>query len=408
MEFLQTWLLAFWGILVESGVWLLAGFGIAGALHVLVPRSLLVKALGGKGVWPIVRGALIGAPLPLCSCSVIPTAAGLRRSGASRGASASFAVASPEISVPAVALTWGMLGPWFALTRPIVAIGIAIATGLALAGDKTSSKTSRSPETGPLPSPVTGTPIVAASCCSSGGAAQVLPDAGPDIGRTVSLSVLNTPTPPPPARTTGSWLSRLVEMVRFGYVTLPRSLAVWMLVGLGIAALVTALLPTGWAIGEGLPGGLVVQALAALVVGLPLYVCATTSTPLAVAMILAGVEPGAAMVFLIAGPATNPATVAWVTKDFGLRSAGVYVGVIAAGAMLAGLLLNPMLSEHVRLVTQAAAHEHAASGLKGALAGLLFALLILATLDSIWTKLSTRASARKAESCCSTEAVSHA
>ncbi len=400
MGVLVEWWQAFWVVLVESGVWLLAGFLIAGVLHVLVPRSLLERALGGRGVGPVVRGALVGAPLPLCSCSVIPTAAGLKRSGASRGASAAFAVASPEVDVPAVGLTWGLLGPWFAITRPIVAVAIAVAAGLSLDREPKSRKRA------------------GISAVESGLETASASEPG---GRTISLGVLNagaaevaaqTPTlpgtsccatTPKEAAPHGLW-PRVFEVLRFAYVTLPGALAGWMLIGLALAAVVTVLVPADWvSSGGGGEGGwvtgLVGQSLIALVIGVPLYVCATSSTPMALAMIAAGVEPGAALVFLLAGPATNPATVAWVVRDFGGRSAAVYVAVIGGGALLAGLGLNGILREHMVLADLTHVHEHGGAGIPDLAAAVLLAVLVIAAGRNLAGRFAR--SAARGSSCCS-------
>jgi len=399
MTWMIDWWWAFWGILVESGVWLVVGFLIAGVLHVLVPRALLERALGGGGVGSVVRGALVGAPIPLCSCSVIPTAAGLKRSGASRGAAAAFAVASPEVDVPAVGLTWGLLGPWFAITRPLVAIAIAIATGLSL--DRIGKGEKEAAEDGAVSLAVVGEGgggccggsdkeevVEASSCCRSSGPRGVVPeDSRPSLPR---------------------WVSKLVEVVRFAAITLPGSLAGWMLLGLGLAALITVLVPTDWATGDansGLQGmgGLVVQSLVALVIGIPLYVCATASTPIALAMLVAGVEPGAALVFLLAGPATNPATIAWVIRDFGVRSAVVYVGVIAGGSLAAGLALNGLLADHLVLAPLVEMHAHGGSMFGQITAGILLVALVFAMGRTVAKRMSKPRGSTNSQACCASE-----
>lgn len=392
MAWMIDWWWAFWGILVESGWWLVVGFLIAGVLHVLVPQALLERALGGGGGGSVVRGALVGAPIPLCSCSVIPTAAGLKRSGASRGAAAAFAVASPEVDVPAVGLTWGLLGPWFAITRPVVAIAIAIAAGLSLDRiGKDEKEPDQEPEDGGVSLDVVDGVMCCegsaeeeqaegSSCCCRGTKAEI-DDAGSD-----------------------SLMRKLFEVVRFAAITLPGSLAGWMLLGLGIAALITVLVPADWATGDGASGlqgmgGVVVQSLAALVIGIPLYVCATSSTPLALAMLVAGVEPGAALVFLLAGPATNPATIAWVIRDFGARSAVVYVGVIAGGSLAAGLALNGVLADHLVLAPLVEMQAHGGSAFGQISAG----VLLLALVFAMGRSMAKRLGSTKKQTCCSSE-----
>ena len=195
---------------------------------------------------------------------------------------------------------------------------------------------------------------------------------------------------------------RLVEVVRFAFVTLPGALAGWMLIGLALAAVVTVIVPTDWIAGGADGGGWVTgvlgQSLIALVIGVPLYVCATSSTPMALAMITAGVEPGAALVFLLAGPATNPATVAWVVRDFGGRSALAYVAVIAGGSLLAGLGLNGLLREHMVLADLTHAHDHGAASLSHVAAGVLLVVLVVAVGRTLWTRFA--GAEHSGESCC--------
>ncbi len=199
-----------------------------------------------------------------------------------------------------------------------------------------------------------------------------------------------------------------MEVVRFAAITLPGSLAGWMLLGLGLAALITVLVPTDWATGDansGLQGmgGLVVQSLVALVIGIPLYVCATASTPIALAMLVAGVEPGAALVFLLAGPATNPATIAWVIRDFGVRSAVVYVGVIAGGSLAAGLALNGLLADHLVLAPLVEMHAHGGSMFGQITAGILLVALVFAMGRTVAKRMSKPRGSTNSQACCASE-----
>ncbi|MEO0511862.1 MAG: SO_0444 family Cu/Zn efflux transporter [Planctomycetota bacterium] len=306
-----------WSILVSTGPWLLGGFLIAGVLHVALPTDWVRKRFGGGGFGSIVGAALIGAPLPLCSCSIIPAAAQFRRSGASKGSSAAFAIATPEIDVPAASLTWAMLGWPIAVARVVGALVSAVVAGVSIdaprhPGQPSEPVSSRSTETGP-PAP----------CCHDHDSAAIKP-----------------PAP--------------LAALRYAFWDLPRDLSGWMTVGLVLAALVAAFVPTDGLerVGSGWPA-----MLAMLVVGIPVYVCAASSTPLAAVLVAKGLDPGAAVVFLLAGPATNPATIAWVVKDLGARAAVPYLASIAVVSLAAGfavssLGLSPTIINH-------AGHDHA-------------------------------------------------
>ena len=162
--FVGDWLDSFWFILVESGIWLLVGFALAGVMHALIPSGLIERQLSGRGLWPILKASALGLPLPLCSCSVIPVAAGLRRAGASRGASAAFATSVPQTGEESVPITWALFGPVFAIARPIIAVCTALTAGLLIErfGDRTVPL-QQAHTCGCAPK----APAPASSCCSS-------------------------------------------------------------------------------------------------------------------------------------------------------------------------------------------------------------------------------------------------
>ena len=327
-DFLLRWATEFWAIALESGFWLVGGFLLAGLVHTLVPQRWMAKHLAGAGVWPIAKASLLGIPLPLCSCSVIPVAAGLRRSGASRGATAAFSISTPQTGEESIPLTWALFGPVFALIRPVIAVATAFAAGLLierLAPDKAAPD--QPPEDEPEHS--CGASDPAPTCCTT---TQDAPD--------------------------NSIHARLREALRFGLITMPKDLALWLLAGLALAALIGVLVPEGWI--ESTVGTGLVPMLLMLLVGLPLYICATSSTPVAFTLVAAGLSPGAALVLLMAGPATNAATMAWVLKDLGRRALVIYLIVIAVFAVASGLAFDALLSGTIRLAETGIAHEHAA------------------------------------------------
>lgn len=290
----------FWNLVVESAPWLLLGYFIAGVIKQVIPSEWVQKQLAKPGLLSITKGALIGAPLPLCSCGVIPTALAVRKAGASKGATASFLVATPETGVDSIAFSYAMLGPIFAIARPISALISAVIAGVLVHKFDTDDVGAE-----PAPAPK--------SCCS-----------------------MSKPKAEPEPPTLGE---RLVQAVQYGYGRMIADTAKWLFIGLTAAALVTAYVPQSFFLqwGDG-----VIAMLIMVIVGLPMYICATASTPVAASFLFAGLSPGAALVFMLTGPATNIATMGVIREQLGNRSLVAYLIGVIATAITAGLVLNQL------------------------------------------------------------------
>ncbi|OEJ64955.1 SO_0444 family Cu/Zn efflux transporter [Magnetovibrio blakemorei] len=295
---------------LDAAPWLLFGLLVAGLIHAWVPQDGIARLLGGRGVRHIVMGALLGAPLPICSCGVLPAAIGLRRAGASREATTSFLVSTPETGVDSVALSYAMLGPFLAFARPIAAVFSAIVTGLLmrfLPGEEALELVGK-----------THTVAAQTSCCSSGSCGGVQAQAAPE-------------------KTAQSPVRRTLGGIGYALTDIFDDIALWLVVGLVLAATTTTWIPPSalGAYGSGI-GAMVVMVL----VGIPMYICATASTPVAASFLLAGVSPGAAMVFMLAGPATNIATLGVVRREMGNRGVVLYLSGIIVTAIVAGLMTD--------------------------------------------------------------------
>ncbi len=458
---MQSFFDELWMILTESSLWLLFGFLLAGVVHVLVPREWLFKHLGGKGIVPLIKASLLGIPLPLCSCAVIPVAAGLRKQGASKGASAAFAISTPQTGEESIPLTWGLFGPVFALARPVIAVitglvaGILIdlthrneddapsesksqdltedpnAIGLSITNaddagavvakvDKkaTGSCCSSSPKPAqsaccsskPAEEPAPG------SCCSSKSdeqpASSCCSSSKPEPAASSCCSS-SQPTQEPaedsccsstPQKTNLGFIGGTREAFRHGYGVMLVDLAVWLSIGLIMAAVIGAAVPQGWFeehVGSGIGPKLIM-----LLVGIPLYICATSSTPLAFSLVVAGLSPGAALVLLLSGPATNVATMSWLIKDLGVKALVIYLATIAGIALAAGVIFD-MFFLHLMppLAEMAAQHDHGVGllSVKG-IAALIFIILMAWALGIKARKWLESKSADKPQSggcCCS-------
>jgi uncharacterized membrane protein YraQ (UPF0718 family) len=341
-------------ILNEAAPYLLVGFFLAGVLDVFLRRyPRLTGLLTSRGRRPVFLAALLGAPLPLCSCSVLPAALALRRQGASRGTTASFLISVPETDVTSITLTYALLGPFMAVARPLAAVVTAITTGLLL--DRVAPD--GEPREGRANNPDGGTYAGAVS-------------AGPDQTRDRE-STGNGARPKP-----GHWLARAL---RFGFVEMFDDIIVQLVIGIVVAGAIVAWLP-GLGV-ERLTGGTVASYLIMLVLGIPIYVCATASTPLALGFVASGVSPGAALVFLLVGPATNVASLMVLSRQFGRLALSVYVTALATTSVAMGLLMDISLgaSGGAAIGTIVKATERVGTSMPTA-ATLVFLALIIASL----------------------------
>ncbi len=324
-DLLRRIVVDFWAVFAEMSPYLLFGFFVAGLLSMLISRRTVERHLGGSGMLPLFKAAIFGVPLPLCSCGVIPVSMSLHKHGAGKGATVSFLLSTPQTGVDSILVTYSLLGPVFAIFRPLAALVTGLVGGVLvnLFGQQD-----------PSPAP-----------------AGEFQDADKII----------------PHR------EKFLNGMKYAFVTLPRDIGKPLLLGLVIAAIISALVPDDFfaeRLGTGLPAMLVMMA-----VGIPIYVCASASVPVAAALILKGLSPGAALVFLMTGPATNAAGLATIWNTLGRRTAILYLLTVAGCALAGGLLLDAIIqSTHVHH-TMSHAHAMLPPVVEYASAGILLVLL---------------------------------
>lgn len=491
-------------LFLDSAPWLLLGLILAGLLKVFVPMAWMQKQLGGHGFKTVVKAALLGAPLPLCSCGVIPAAVGLRRSGASKAATTSFLVSTPETGVDSVTVSYVLLGPFMAIVRPIAAITSAIVAGLLVGRDDDDGKpaakalsdkaqlektqsdkalASTAPVASCCASKSSSTETVVKaeavkSCCASTKAPAITPvnssccgsdDAkapstkpkikmtpmakpslmaagGPSMGAVSMVNVAKgdgAKVNPVKVESAGSCcgtqtaapekivvvkkgaccgtsskaadshqaegesccastqdmatelksesvIARIGLGLKYAATDLVRDTTLWLLVGLFFAALVQTYVPADFLAkwGDGLLAMLVM-----VLVSVPMYICATASTPIAAGLLLAGVSPGAVLVFMMAGPATNIATLGVVTKELGKRALYGYLGGVLGVALVAGALVNYLVANFGFEVMPQIGEQHqmlpewlvAASGI---VLALLMAKVVFEKIPRSWLRRS--------------------
>ena len=294
-----------WSVLREAAVYMLLGIVVGGLVKTLLNPAAVARHLGRGRVWPVVKAAVVGIPLPLCSCGVLPAAAALKRQGANNGATTSFLIATPESGVDSIAITYALLDPVMTAARPLAAFVTATVAGLAenLAGGHRGER-----------------------------------DTPPDLSCPVDACCDGVDCPPEEHTRHHTLGQKLAAGQRYAFGELWAELAGWFFLGLLLAGVITALVPEGL-ISSYLGGGLG-SMLAMLAVGVPLYICSTASTPIAAALILKGASPGAALVFLLAGPATNLTSLTVVGSILGRRATAIYLACIAVVAVACGLALD--------------------------------------------------------------------
>ncbi len=292
MNILLEIFLAALDVFLESAPYILLGFFMAGLLKAFVPASIVQKQLGSNKTSNVVKAALFGIPLPLCSCGVIPAAAGLKKQGASKGAAAAFLVATPETGVDSILITYALLDPIMTILRPVAAFVTAVVTGM---GINFLDKEKAPPQEKPL----------------------------------IPFGEVRPPL----------W-KRFLQGQQFAFDDILGDVGISFLIGVGIAGIISVFLSPDLVtkyLGTGL-----LPMLAMVLVAAPLYVCATASTPIVAALALKGISPGAALVFLLAGPATNAASIAVMAKMLGKRSAIIYLTSIIVVSVLFGLGVNEL------------------------------------------------------------------
>ncbi len=282
-------------LLGEMAPYLLLGFLVAGILSVAVSPQKVKQHLGGHGLWPVIKATIFGIPLPLCSCGVIPVAASLKRYKASNGATTAFLLSTPQTGVDSIFVTLSLLGPVFAVFRPFAALVSGVLGGCLVdtfgpveeeqnADETESAQTAESREFG----------------------------------------------------------SRLYRIFRYGFVTLPGDIGRSLLVGLLVAGVISWLIPENF-FAEMLGTGIVPKIIM-MIAGIPVYVCATASVPVAAALIAKGISPGAALVFLMTGPATNAAAITTIWNLMGRRTTIIYLGTVAGLSLAFGVLLDTIFT----------------------------------------------------------------
>lgn len=296
-----------WHLYLDVSIYMLFGFLVAGILYVFFKADKIKRYLGTGKIRPVLLSALFGIPIPLCSCGVVPVATGLKKQGANSGAALSFMIATPESGVDSIAVSYAMLDPIMTVIRPVAAFITAISTGIAQNFFGTAVPDAEATAPGKQ-----GGGCGCADTCGAGGE--------------------------PEDRFSRPLANRITEGFKYAFGELLTDITRPFIIGILVAGAITFFFPedlTAWANENPL-----LSMLAMLAAGIPMYVCATSSTPIAAALILKGLNPGAALVFLLAGPATNAATINIVKNIFNTRALVIYLSMIIACSLTIGAAVD--------------------------------------------------------------------
>ena len=324
--FLGQWASVFWSTLRETAPFLVLGLVLAGILHVLVPPRIVLWALGHRGWRGAIRGSLVGLPLPLCSCGVIPTALTLRRQGASLSAMTSFTIATPETSVDALAITAALLPAIFLGVRPFAALLLAVLVGTIVEFFSTSTSEDLRVNVLKLSRIMETEDVVGCGDTTCGDTAEIC--------RVCGLMVTDV------KEHDHKSFARIRAIFGYAFGTFFKDIATWVMIGLILAALLQILMPAGGLDATWFGRYPNIQVLFAIIAGIPLYSCATATTPLAAVLLAKGLNPGAALAFLLAGPATNISSIFALKRELGARVTTVYYVALILSCWGLGIAFN--------------------------------------------------------------------
>ncbi len=343
----------FLAVFIDMGFFLMIGMFFSGLLHILISKDRVVQLLGQKSRFATVKAALFGVPLPLCSCGVIPTAVTLSKSGATPGAVTSFLISTPQTGVDSIIATAGLMGPVFAIFRPIAAFFSGVIGGSIVqlfAGKEVATAKEG-----------------ANSCCCKNEKESVVPPQAEEKPSCCST-----------AKKENIATFKLKEFFQFGFLDFTKDLAFSLLVGMVLAALISTFIDAEFVkslgITEGLPAMLIM-----MTIGLPMYICATSSIPLGITFLSLGFSPGAVFVFLFAGPVSNATSIVVLRNALGTKVTALYMVVVSLMALLFGWILDLFLSlsKVEVIITESHGHIHSSFGMLKIVIASLFALFLL-------------------------------
>jgi hypothetical protein len=340
----------FWSISNQMSPYLLMGFLLAGVMHVIISKQTIQRYLGSNSIKSVVYASLLGVPLPLCSCGVLPTGIAFRKQGASAGATVSFLISTPQTGVDSIIATYSLLGLPFAIARPIIAFISGIFGGIITNIFRETEK----------PKPMFTIDIPKTTCTDNCCCEQ--------------------------SKKQEQKIHPLIRILKYGFIDFIEDIGRWLLIGFVLATIVSVAIPQNFF--TTLTTNPILHILFVLLLSVPLYTCATGSIPVAASLLLKGVSPGAALVFLMAGPATSVASVTVLLQSIGKRTTFLYLFSIIFSAVFFGLLIDFILPHNWFSITNTVGvvcEHHTFSVFESVCSVILFILIFYSILKK-WNK----------------------
>jgi len=337
-------------LFLEIAPYLLLGLIFVGLLNLFITKELVAKHIGKNNIASVIKASILGVPLPLCSCGVVPSAVYMSKNGASKSAIVSFLISTPQTGIDSIIATYGMMGWLFAIFRPFAAFFMGIAGGSII---NLITKNENKPETNFFKIE-SNENICYTDICDDEKQKE----------------------------------SKIKRFFRYSFVEFLDDISMHFVIGLIIAGLITYFIPTNFIentpFNSGIPGMLLM-----IIVGIPMYICATSSIPIAVALMIKGFSPGVAFVFLAVGPATNAASLTIISKILGKKTTTIYVLLIAILAIISGLLLDKIFEIFKINQNQILNHIHHQHGdlINDELKLILAAIFLILLLASLYRKI---------------------
>ncbi|MCK5917269.1 MAG: SO_0444 family Cu/Zn efflux transporter [Cocleimonas sp.] len=350
LEFLYN----FWALLNSIAVFILIGVLIAGVFKLLLPDAFVKKHLGQHNFMSNIKAAVLGIPLPLCSCSVIPFISALRKSGASKSATQTFLIATPITGADSIMATYGVFGWVFTLYRIISSVVIALVAGLLtllFVPDDNAKKPVDTPKYTPIDP-------------------NKKPNLAYPVGKPLNIKVIKAEDK----------LSIVQKILSYAFDDIYKDIAKSLMIGIIIGALIVTFMPAN--LSDYISSNAFINYALVLLISMPLYVCATASIPLGLSLLAAGFSPGAAFIFLTAGPATNTITMSVVLKTLGKTSLIIYLSSVLIGSLFFGYFFDSFFSESLSAINILAVHKEDS----GFIAQVSSVILLYLSLNYIFNK----------------------
>jgi len=343
----------------EMAFYLIVGFLFAGIIKYFLSTDRIAKHLKSNNLLSVIKAAIFGIPLPLCSCGVLPAAITLRKEGASKGATTAFLISTPTTGVDSIIATYSILGLLFAVYRPLTALITGIIAGMIVNFffeknyKNNRIKNSKNSITA-IDNEKQNTESSSCCCCHSTAKQENneitvttnLPEQEFSKVQTCCQSQTKEKTA---HNASNNKLKKIKEILNYSFFELIDEIKNYLVLGFIIAAIISVAIPQNLFVKY--LDNQFLSMIIMILVGIPLYICATGSIPITASLILKGLSPGAAFVFLFVGPATNAVSLTVLYKELGKKGIIIYLTTLIICSLFFGILLNQFPNVSTDLTT---------------------------------------------------------